>query len=339
MHTSAKINSMTTQPERAKAPLFVIGDIHGCAPELHRLLAALPLTADSTIVFLGDYVDRGNYNSEVIETVIQLAKHYNVIALRGNHEEMFLQFLNDESSPGAASFIFNGGSSTLANYANEDGAIQIPPEHLEFLQNTRLYYEVDHYFFVHAGLPFLPLAEIDFEKERATLLWARYPFVIEDYNFGKIIVHGHTRVPKLEVRKYRIAVDTGCVFGNKLSAIELHSRKIFTIDKMDKNEPRVLLRDKISNRIARRFSGKILVVVLKGKEKFNFETLNYSEFGFLISESAGSSGPSLAVGEKIIGAIGNQEHSRLKFKGTVIRREDRDGHFLYGVKLDKVADL
>ena len=106
--------------------IFAIGDVHGCASELRMLLNKLPLTEESVVVFLGDYVDRGPNSKQVIETVLELKEQCQVVALKGNHEALFLSFLQDPSSEAAGMFIYNGGSATLHSYATPEGEYRIP---------------------------------------------------------------------------------------------------------------------------------------------------------------------------------------------------------------------
>ncbi len=319
-----------------KAPVFAIGDVHGCARELHILLAELPLTPDSTIVFLGDLIDRGNYSQEVVSTVINLSQQYRVVALRGNHEDMFIHFVEDRKTPDAASFVINGGSSTLASYADETGTYEIPEDHLKFILSMPYFYETEDYFFVHAGLPEIPLRDLDPEKHNLHFLWMRHPFLSTNYKWEKTIVHGHTPVVEPDIHMNRINIDTGCVYDGRLTALEVHSRKFFSVGKSQLNEPRIYLREKQSTRIARRFEGSISVEVISGESVRHFQTLNYNEFGLLIWEPAQKGLPPLAVGTKLSGFIGNEEHKRLAFQGTVVRREDRDAQMLYGVKMARV---
>src|SRR5688500_9784566 len=112
--------------------LFAIGDIHGCVDELRQLLNQLPRSSESTLVFLGDYIDRGPASREVIDTLLGLAQQDHVVPLMGTHEAMFHDFLRDPHSPGGASFIYNGRSATLASYANGDQYV-IPESHIECL--------------------------------------------------------------------------------------------------------------------------------------------------------------------------------------------------------------
>ena len=116
--------------------IFAIGDIHGCVNELRALLNLLPLTPESTVVFLGDYIDRGGNSKGVIDTIIELRGHCRVVTLKGNHEAMFLDFLDHPGSARAGLFICNGGSATLASYANETGRYELPSEHVAFFSRA-----------------------------------------------------------------------------------------------------------------------------------------------------------------------------------------------------------
>jgi serine/threonine protein phosphatase 1 len=319
------------------APIFAIGDVHGCAPELHRLLAELPLTKDATLVFLGDMVDRGNYTREVIETILDLEKKYKVVALLGNHEDMMLEFLAQSTSAEAGAFIMNGGSSTLASYADDFGNYTIPAEHMDFFYNLRLYYETDRFFFVHAGVPEKPLSELNPVKDRPVFLWTRGPFLKSNYNWGKIIVHGHTPVSDAEVRSNRVNVDTGCFFDGRLTAIEVNSGTLFSVAKGQRNEARIFLRDKTSSRAATRFAGTITVGIQNGAREWIFQTENYSEFGLLIREMKSTSSPLLKVYQRVKGRVGNDEHRKIFFEGEVVRVEDREQEFLYGIKIERVT--
>jgi predicted MPP superfamily phosphohydrolase len=71
------------------------------------------LTADSLIIFIGDYIDRGEDAKGVIDLIIKLKKHYNIVTLKGNHEPMCLEFYEDKNTPKAGLSIFNGAGATL----------------------------------------------------------------------------------------------------------------------------------------------------------------------------------------------------------------------------------
>ena len=98
---------------------FVIGDIHGDLGQLERLLERLPVAdAGDTVVFLGDYVDRGPDSRGVVERLIEVADAYPCEFLLGNHESMLLDYLGWEGPAyfGADVFLPNGGAETLLWY-------------------------------------------------------------------------------------------------------------------------------------------------------------------------------------------------------------------------------
>lgn len=313
---------------------FAIGDIHGCAEELEELLAKLPICDQSTVVFLGDYVDRGPDSRNVIDQIIKLQKKCRVVALRGNHESMFIDFLEKPDSSGAALFILNGGGSTLASYSEKEGHFTVPDEHISFLKNCNVFYETQDYFFVHGGVKDRPLSEMSEEKEDV-LLWIRDSFLNSDYDWGKVIVHGHTPVNQITVKHNRINMDTACVFGGQLSAIELPSRKVYQVARKKLTEPRVF-RDESPQRVAKRFSGAVQVFIVKKKKIYGFETLNYNEFGLLIRETNPTTEPILEMGEVIEGVIGQNPLTQVNFRGQVVRADLKSATPMYGVKMKLV---
>ena len=96
---------------------YVIGDVHGCLPELASLVESLPLERGDTVVFLGDYIDRGPDSKGVIDYLLELRKRgeQTTVFLRGNHEDMMLSFMALSGHHGDA-FLLNGGVATLASY-------------------------------------------------------------------------------------------------------------------------------------------------------------------------------------------------------------------------------
>lgn len=318
--------------------IYAVGDIHGCNTELKALLKQLPLDRDTLVVFLGDYVDRGPESRQVIDTILELRQRVPVVALKGNHEDMFLDFIDHPESVGAGLFILNGGSATLVSYQTEPGRFVIPNEHQEFLRELSLSFETDEYFFVHAGVPDLPLESLTDKMHGDQMMWIRTSFLNSRYRWSKTIVHGHTPMTDVEVRANRINVDTGCVFGGRLTAIELPSQKVFSVERRDKDQEAVFLRDHShSSRVATRFQGALQLTVVKGSRAFEFETLNYNQFGLLIRETLSAKatdlGGSLRVGEIIRGVIGTRDLTELRFSGEVVRTETRGGDILYGVRV------
>ena len=207
--------------------IFAIGDIHGCLWSLEKLLNILPVNwGKDLVIFLGDYIDRGPDPRGVIEKILELKKLYGgkIITLKGNHEWMFERFLKGIDID---VFLYNGGGMTLKSYYNKEGYLEIPEEHLKFLRELKLYYETEDYIFVHAGLR--PGKELK-EQSEEDLLWIRESFYFSEYKFSKTIVFGHTPFPAPLILDDRIGIDTGCVYGGALTAIELPEKKIYQIE-------------------------------------------------------------------------------------------------------------
>ncbi len=301
-----------------KDKIFVIGDIHGCADELRLLLRSLPIEDDSLIVFLGDYVDRGPQSREVLEIVLKLKEKYNVVPLMGNHEQMFLKFLEDPSGSDGGMFIFNGGSATLASYADDFGEYEVPETHAKLLTAMPLYHETSDYIFVHAGLPNIPTNKIDVDVHQEDLLWIREEFFDSKFDWGKMVIHGHTPEKYVQFLENRICVDTGCVFNGKLSAVALPSKQVYQVQRQAEWKHSYLV-DKTSARKAVRFIGSIPVII-DGYEKKLFETRNYTEFGMLIKDVSGNKISIFKDHQPITGEIGdNKTEDAIRFKGEILR--------------------
>ena len=319
--------------------ILAVGDIHGCARELEALLGEMAVTRDDLVVFLGDYIDRGPDARHVIDIILDLGRDTDVVGLKGNHEALFLDFLDHPESVGAGLFVLNGGTTTLANYAYSDGTIEIPDTHLNFFRNLRLCYETDAYFFVHAGVPDRPLSSLVPEEHELALLWSRYPFLSSDYKWEKTIVHGHTPVREAEILANRINIDTGCVYDGRLTGIELPSGRLFQVDKGMKNEDPVYPREMQSTRISMRFSGRIPVLAGKpGEAMIPFVTMNYNQFGLLMyAAGVDEEKVDLEIGDPIEGQIGEDPTSSVRFIGVVARVESRGAVSVFGIKIERIS--
>jgi serine/threonine protein phosphatase 1 len=211
---------------------FVIGDIHGCPDEVACLLDAIQPASGDTVVFLGDYVDRGPSPRAVIDRLLRL-RHEGpqCVFLKGNHEDMFLAFLGRGGLYGEA-FLFNGGEATLRSYglAGRSGQItadQLPPDHLEFLLSLQLHHRQADFLCVHAGIS--PARSLE-EQEAEDLLWIRDEFISSPHPFPFTVLFGHT--PQREVLMelpYKVGLDTGLVYWNKLSCLELREKRLYQI--------------------------------------------------------------------------------------------------------------
>ena len=211
--------------------IFAIGDIHGCLEKLQQLIQNINADPkNDTIVFIGDYIDRGNAGRAVVDYVIKLKAEYDhVVCLLGNHEYMFLHYLEglDEGM-----FLSNGGQTTVHDYAisisetPRKRKAKIPREHLLFFDSLLTHYETDNYLFVHAGLkPGFTLSG----QAIHDLLWVRHEFIDSDYDFGKMIVFGHTPLSQPLIMPNKIGIDTGAVHGGKLTCVELPAVKIYQV--------------------------------------------------------------------------------------------------------------
>ena len=184
--------------------LIAIGDIHGEIKKLNSLLKKLNLTESDTIVFLGDYIDRGKNSKEVIERLIELSENINCIFLKGNHEQMFLKMVKTKSETEVASWLLNGGAATLDNYGD---LIEMLTLHGEFLKSLQPYYLTEKYLFVHAGInPNKALAK----QTEDDLLWIRDGFIGKKHNLKQKIIFGHTSFYEPYTEDDKIGIDTGC---------------------------------------------------------------------------------------------------------------------------------
>ena len=221
--------------------VYVVGDIHGrldLLRRLHEMIAADAADAGplrKVLVYLGDYVDRGEKSREVVQCLIdERLPGFEPVHLCGNHEEMMLSFLNDVSV--GAMWMYNGGDATLYSYGVglQEGATleerhlmmqrklreALPESHTKFLQGLKLYHVEGDYLFVHAGvMPGKPLEE----QEARDMLWIRNEFIHSGADHGKCVVHGHTIVPAPDIRDNRIGIDTGAYYSGTLTCLVLEN--------------------------------------------------------------------------------------------------------------------
>lgn len=314
--------------------VFAIGDVHGCADELEELLGMLPLDDNSTVVMLGDYIDRGPYSRRVLEILMEAKTKHRMVTLSGNHEEMLREFLDGSNPQRVARFILNGGSSTLADFANDQGEWVIPKGHVTFLEELQLWYETDDHFFVHAGVPDMALKELDPVRDRDEVLWIRRAFIGNPRKWEKRIVHGHTPVNAVEVSASRINVDTACAYGGFLTAIELPSHRIYSVPRKTGLRP-AFLREKGSRRAAVRFLGSVSVVVHHPRlGELHFETLNYSEIGMLLvsREENDRVKQILDSGDSVSGTVG--DGWTVPFQGKCVHARKHPEGWQYGLAVE-----
>jgi serine/threonine protein phosphatase 1 len=224
--------------------LYAIGDIHGERDLLEDLLASLPLRDDDRLLFVGDYVDRGPDSRGVVDTLLRVQKERPCVFLLGNHESMFLSFLGWRRREyfGGDAFLMNGGDRTLASYGffDEEGAepksFELPKGHSQFFRKLKLFHRDGDYLFVHAGLGRDLLGEVDIDyalrKTRSEdLLWDRTSVDLP-HKLGVTVIYGHTPAADFSIRRnepFSIGIDTGAVYGGKLTAIRLPDETIFQV--------------------------------------------------------------------------------------------------------------
>jgi serine/threonine protein phosphatase 1 len=188
---------------------FAIGDIHGCINPLNRLLARIEtFAAEGTIVFLGDYVDRGPDSRAVLDRLIAgPGPNWRWICLQGNHEDMMVGAY--AGSYERDQWLLYGGLETEMSYS-----APVAPEHLHWAAARPLMHTDERRLFVHAGMvPAFPLGM----QSKRDLLWLRFSSDDVDEFWGRHLVHGHTP-SELNPRTVgnRTNIDGGCVFGGKL---------------------------------------------------------------------------------------------------------------------------
>ncbi len=198
------------------------------------MLKAIAPREGDTVVFIGDYVDRGPCARDVVDLVLELKNSgAETVTLKGNHEDMMLSFLGFEGHYGE-SFLFNGGAATLDSYGvREDGLEnvleRIPGPHLDFYKNLSLSYLRPPYLFVHAGI--LPTRQLE-EQDPEDLLWIRQEFIFNPHVAGAIVVFGHTPMRGVMFDlPYKLGIDTGLVYGGKLTCLEFNEGVIYQVER------------------------------------------------------------------------------------------------------------
>jgi serine/threonine protein phosphatase 1 len=220
--------------------LYAIGDIHGRLDLLDSLLSRIETddaargASQTTLLFLGDLIDRGPESAQVVERLIDVKARYpETRFLLGNHEEVFLQALRGgaNGSVGALRYFLRiGGDATVLSYGVSDSEFRdstfeelfdlvrdkVPQRHLDFLESFEDMIVIGDYAFVHAGVrPELPLAR----QKISDLRWIRDDFLTYRGPLEKIVVHGHSIANDVELRPNRIGLDTGAFASGILTAM------------------------------------------------------------------------------------------------------------------------
>ena len=223
---------------------FVVGDVHGRCAQLQRLLEMIPREeATDTLVFLGDLIDRGPDAPGCVGLVRNLCSDNSerVICLRGNHEQMMLDFIEGNANLWVTPV--TGGERTFEQYTKKPLTItkeqdledarreiesSVPAEHLDFLHGLPYYHENEYAIYVHAGLE---LEKHPRETAPQALLWMRDMDFYKNYR-GKPCIFGHTPTPLLPllgrlgrhgiyISHSAIGIDTGYNLQSPLSCLSL----------------------------------------------------------------------------------------------------------------------
>ena len=235
---------------------FVIGDIHGGLKALLQVLKKINCDENYTLIFLGDYVDGWSESPAVLDFLIELQKKQPCIFIRGNHDELLLDWLlgNNENIDEKLWFQ-HGGEATVLSYQNINA--ETKEKHIQFLQSLQDYYLDDkNRLFIHAG--FTNMKGVEYEFFKPLFYWDRtlwetalaidsqlskdaitYPLRLKIYN--EIFI-GHTPVTKIDetipVNKACVwNVDTGAAFKGKLTIMDVDTKEFWQSDSLPELYP------------------------------------------------------------------------------------------------------
>lgn len=222
---------------------LVIGDIHGGLHALHQLFERAAITTKDRLIFLGDYVDGWSQSPEVLTFLIGLKDTYSCVFIRGNHDELLLEWLH--GSKDNRTWYHHGGEATVNAYAAVSSATK--QKHIAFLQSLQDYYlDAQNRLFIHAG--FTNLNGVLFEHFPRLFYWERtlwemalaldknmttdhvhYPRRLKLY---KEIYIGHTPVTQIGKTTPTVManiwnLDTGAAFTGPLTALDIDTKEFW----------------------------------------------------------------------------------------------------------------
>jgi serine/threonine protein phosphatase 1 len=215
---------------------FAISDIHGCAATFKALLRQIDLRKEDELYLLGDFIDRGPDSKGVIDYIWALQESgHQVFCLRGNHEELLINASVDMHQK--LIWSANGGIQTLESFGVSHQK-NIPQPYIYWMNQLPHFFEVNEYLLVHAGFNF---GLKDPLQDKETMLWIRnwYPTLKREWLKDRIIIHGHTPLPKAEIEHMHrqlndfpvLDIDSGCTFVERnygwLCALELGTRALY----------------------------------------------------------------------------------------------------------------
>lgn len=194
------------------------------------MIKLIPKNAE--VILLGDLVDKGKNSNKVLDFVID--RNYKCIL--GNHESYMLNNIKNAlykniDSKWSLSVHEYGGKQTLENYRNDDSTLE---KHLNWIENLPNYLLIDNYFLTHGyGLPYFNRRNNhNYKKQLISNRISNSKYALDwedttDYNI--INIFGHCSFKEINFGKKHIGIDTGCVYNNKLTAIELKSKEIIQV--------------------------------------------------------------------------------------------------------------
>lgn len=228
---------------------FVIGDIHGGLQAVHQIIERANVTANDTLIFLGDYVDGWSQSPQVLDYLIALEKKQKCIFIKGNHDELLLRWMTlGNKNIDETMWFKHGGEATVNAYKKV--TTQAKQEHINFLEKLQNYH-LDHKnrLFVHAG--FTNINGVAYEFYPKLFYWERTlwetalsldPTIpkTSDYYPKRLLLYneiyiGHTPVTKIgkttPVNKANIwNVDTGAAFKGPLTILDVDSKQFWQSD-------------------------------------------------------------------------------------------------------------
>jgi len=226
--------------------IYAIGDIHGRFDLLEEMLALIAsddgtrAATETSIIFLGDLIDRGPQSSEVVHLVRALCQGGAAILVKGNHEELFVNAARGDRNA-ARAFLSVGGDATLRSYGIADDTIhagsfadlavlmtrRIPREDIDFLDSGTSCIQIGDYLFAHAGIePGVDLAD----QQDHEMRWIRERFTRSERDHGVRVIHGHSLSENVEVCRNRIGIDTGAYASGRLSALGMEGEDIWFLE-------------------------------------------------------------------------------------------------------------
>ncbi len=225
--------------------VYAVGDIHGRADLFGAMVAAIDADdagrgmAQTTVILLGDLIDRGPDSAGVVAQARDWQARRTVRLLMGNHEEMFLDAL--EKPEVLRHFLRYGGKETVLSYGVDEDAYYaadlaetqalmraaIPADHIDFIRGFENAITLGDYLFVHAGI----LPDVPLDQQRVgDLRWIRQPFLDHPGSHGPVVIHGHTIFKQPDIRHNRIGIDTGAYETGVLTALGLEGQNRWLIE-------------------------------------------------------------------------------------------------------------